>query len=120
MCRRIGRDRDHDDARSHRYGDEAHELAHGDSSWWTTGVVRHPAASGWTTGNHIRWWLGLSRPTEDDASVGDGLHLVLRVVGVGVVARAEQASAGDVGLPAPAPGQVVVDVAHRCGPVASF
>src|SRR6188768_1296879 len=57
---------------------------------------------------------------EDHASVGDGLHLILRVVGVGVVAGAEEASVGEVGVAAAAPGGVVVDVAHRGGPVAAL
>src|SRR3954468_3219967 len=61
-----------------------------------------------------------SCPAEDDASVGDGLHLVLRVVGVGVVSGAEQASVLDGGLAASGPGGVVVDVAERCGPVAAL
>src|SRR4026208_387286 len=60
-----------------------------------------------------------SAPAEDDASVGDGLHLVLGWAGVGVVPGAEQASVFDVGLAALGPGDVVVDVAHRCGPFAS-
>src|SRR5690606_2902569 len=53
-------------------------------------------------------------------AVGQLSHVVGGVVGVGVVAGAEQPAVCDRGATAEVPGGLVVGVAHAGGPVAAF
>ena len=64
---------------------------------------------------------GGSRPEdESDPVVGEGLGVVLRVVGYAVVAGAEESTVGEVGGPAVGPELVVVGVAEPGGGLAAL